>query len=163
MEKLEEDIGDYVRSKNTFESRGEVYKTVVRPAMMYGAETWAVQKAQEKKLDVAEIRMERWMSGVNKLDRIRKEIIRGATKVGEISMKVHESRLKWYGHVLRREYEYVGKRAMAMEVPGKRRDGRPKRRWLNIIRNELSERELSREGAQDRAKWRRLIRHIDPT
>ena len=25
---------------------GEVYKTVVRPAMMYGAETWAVMKAQ---------------------------------------------------------------------------------------------------------------------
>ena len=35
----------------------KVYKTVVRPAMMYGAETWAVKKAQEKKLDVAEMRM----------------------------------------------------------------------------------------------------------
>ena len=34
--------------------KGKVYKTVVRPAMMYSAETWAVKKAQEKKLDVAE-------------------------------------------------------------------------------------------------------------
>ena len=34
--------------------------------MMYGAETWAVKKAQEKKLDVAEMRMLRWMNG--KLD-----------------------------------------------------------------------------------------------
>ena len=71
--------------------------------MIYGAETWAVKKAQEKKLDVAEMRMLRWMSGVTKLDRIRNEIIRGTTKVGEISKKVQESRLKWYGHVLRRE------------------------------------------------------------
>ena len=54
------------------------------------------------------------------------ERIRGTTKVGEISKKVQESRLKWYGHVLRREDEYVGKRVMAMEVPGKRRRGRPK-------------------------------------
>ena len=69
---------------------------------MYGAETWAVKKAQEKKLDVAEMRMLRWMSGVTKLDRIRNERIRGTTKVGEISKKVQESRLKWYGHVLRR-------------------------------------------------------------
>ena len=43
MEKLEEDTGDSVRPKTAFESRGEVYKTVVRPAMMYGAETWAVK------------------------------------------------------------------------------------------------------------------------
>ena len=143
--------------------KGKVYKTVVRPAMMYGAETWAVKKAQEKKLDVAEMRMLRWMSGVTKLDRIRNERIRGTTKVGEISKKVQESRLKWYGHVLRREEEYVGKRVMAMEVPGKRRRGRPKRRWMDSIRNDLSEKELSREDTQDRAKWRSLMRNIDPT
>ena len=35
----------------------KVYKTVERPAMMYGAETWAVKKAQEKKLDVAKMTM----------------------------------------------------------------------------------------------------------
>ena len=84
-----------------------------------------MKKAQEKKLDVAEMRMLRWMSGVTKLDRIRNERIRGTTKVGEISKKVQESRLKWYGHVLRREDEYIGKRVMGMEVPGKRRRGRP--------------------------------------
>ena len=139
--------------------KGKVYKTVVRPAMMYDAETWAVKKAQEKKLDVAEMRTLRWMSAVTKLDRIRNERI---VLVGEISKKVQESRLKWYGHVLRREDEYVGKRVMGMEVPGKRRRGRPKRRCLDSIRNDLSERELSRKDAQDRSKWRHLKRHIDP-
>ena len=65
--------------------------------------------------------MLRWMSGVTKLDRIRNERIRGTTKVGEISKKVQESRLKWNGHVLRRKEEecYVGKRVVVMEVPGK--------------------------------------------
>ena len=81
MEKLEEGIRDSGRPKNKFESQGEVYKTVVRPAMTYSAETLAVKKAQEKKLDVAEMRMLRWMSGVTKLDRIRNERIRGTTVV----------------------------------------------------------------------------------
>ena len=88
-----------------------------------------MKKAQENKLDVAEMRMLRWMRGVIKLDRIRNERIRGTTKVGEIIfMKVQESRLKWYGHVhvLRREEEYVGKRVMVREVPRKRKRGRPK-------------------------------------
>ena len=103
----------------SFRVKGKVYQTVVRLAMMYGAETWAMKKAQEKKLYVAEMRMLRWMSGVTKLDRIWNERIRGTTKVGEISKKVQESRLKLYGHVLRREDECVGKRVMGMEVPGK--------------------------------------------
>ena len=107
--------------------------------------------------------MLRWMSGVTKLDRIRNERIRGTTKVGEISKKVQESRLKWYGHVLRREDEHVGKRVMGMEVPGKRRRGRPMRMWLDNIRNNLSERKFSWEDVQDRARWRRPTRHIDPT
>ena len=54
--------------------KGKLYKTVVRRAM-YGAETWSVKKAQEKKLDVSEMRMLRWMSGVTKLDRIRHDRI----------------------------------------------------------------------------------------
>ena len=114
---------------------------------MYGAETSAVKKVHEKKLDVAEMRMLRWMSGVTKLDRLRNERIRGTAKVGKISKKVQESRLKWYVHVLRREDEYVGKRVMVMEVPGERRRGRPKRRWLDNNRNDLSEGELSEEEA----------------
>ena len=53
-----------------------------------------MKKAQGKKLDVAEMRMLRWMSGVTNLDRIRNERIRRTTKVGEISKKVQETRLK---------------------------------------------------------------------
>ena len=31
--------------------------------------------------------------------------------MGEISTRVQESRLNWYGHVLRREEEYAGKKS----------------------------------------------------
>ena len=51
----------------------QVYKTIVRPAMMYGAETWAVEKAHEKKMEVAEMKMLRWMCGVTRLDTRRLE------------------------------------------------------------------------------------------
>ena len=58
--------------------------------------------------------------------------------------------MKWCGHVVRREAEYVGKRVMVMEVPGKRRRGRPKWRWLDNTKKDLSERELSREETQEK-------------
>ena len=72
--------------------------TVVGPALVYGAETWVLKKVQENKLEVAEMRMLRWVCGVTKVERIR-----DTTKVGEIATKIQEIRLKWYGNVLRRE------------------------------------------------------------
>ena len=50
-----------------------------------------------------------------------------------------------------------------MDVPGKRSRGRPKQRWLDNIKNDLSERDLSGEEAQDRVQWRRRIRIIEHT
>ena len=83
-----------------------------------------MKKARE---EVAELKMLRWMCGVTRLDKIRNEKIRGSTKVGEISKKVQERRMRWYRHVMRRDEEYVGKRVMGIEVQGSRR-GRPKKR-----------------------------------
>ena len=113
--------------------------------MVYGAEIWTVKLAREKKLDVVEMSIYKMDRGVTKLEIITHEIIRGTTNVGAIFKKLQESRLKWYGHVLRRdeEYKYVDKTVMAMNVSEKRRSGRPMRRWLDNIRNDLSERELS--------------------
>ena len=39
---------------------------------------------------------------------------------------------------------------------------RPKRRCMDSIKNDLTEKGLSGEEAQDRAAWRRLIQNIDP-
>ena len=145
--------------------KGKVYRTMVRPALVYGVETWALKKAQEKKLEVAEMRMLRWMCGVMKLNKIRNERIRGTTKVGEITKKLHERRLMWCGHVMRREEHYVGRRVTVMKVglQGRRKRGRPKRRWLDKVTDEIKEKGLSADEVYDRATWRRMSSYIDPT
>ena len=66
----------------------KVFRTVVIPALMYGAETWALKMVQEHKLDVAEMRMVRRMFGVTKLDNIRNERIRGKRTWGIIFVKI---------------------------------------------------------------------------
>ena len=66
-------------------------------ALVCGAETWALKKAQENKLEVAEMRMLRWMCGVTKLDKIRNERIRRTTKVRKNAKEFQERKLKWYG------------------------------------------------------------------
>ncbi|KAK3551343.1 hypothetical protein QTP70_015024, partial [Hemibagrus guttatus] len=81
----------------------KVYRTVVRPAMLYGLETVSLRKRQESELEVAELKMLRFSLGVTRLDRIRNEYIRGTAHVGRLVDKVRETRLRWFGHVHRRE------------------------------------------------------------
>ena len=116
-----------------------------------------------KKLEVAEMRMLRWMCGVTKLDKIRNERIRGTTKMVEITKKVQERRLQRDGHVMRREELYVGRRAMVMKVQGRRKRGRPKRRWLDKVKDDIKEKGLSADDVYDRVPWRRMSSYIDPT
>ena len=75
--------------------KGKVNRTVVRPAMLYGAETWATTKRQESRIEVNEMRMLRWMCGVTRKDKIRNKHIRGTTKVVQASRKITERRLKF--------------------------------------------------------------------
>ena len=61
--------------------KGMVYKTMVRPDLLYGAETWATTRGQEARLEVNEMRMQTWMCGVTRRDKIRNELIRGTTRL----------------------------------------------------------------------------------
>ena len=66
--------------------------------------------------------------------------------MGEISKKMQESRLKWWACIEKRR-RMRRQESDGVKMPGGRRRGRPKRRWLDSIRNDLSERELSGEDA----------------
>ena len=77
-----------------------------------------------------------------------------------------ERRLKWYGHVMRREEQCVGRRAMVMKVArlqGSRKRGRPRKRWFEKVKDDIKEKGLSADDVYDRATWRRMSSYIDPT
>ena len=83
----------------------KVYSSVVRPAIMYGLEAVAITKKQVEEMEVAEMKMLRFATGVTRKDKIRNEYIRGTVKAERFGMKMREGRLKWYGHVMRRDKE----------------------------------------------------------
>ncbi|XP_050511752.1 uncharacterized protein LOC126887900, partial [Diabrotica virgifera virgifera] len=114
--------------------KGKFYKTAIRPAMMYGTECWAVKKKEEQRMHVAEMRMLRWMSGVTKKDKIRNEYIRGSLGVAPIDAKMREHRLRWFGHVQRRDVNHPIRRIAEVQIPGRSRRGRPKKTWGEAIR-----------------------------
>ena len=56
--------------------KGKVYRTVIRPVIMYGSETWAMRKEDEKMMETAEMKMLRLTTGITKLDKVKNEVTR---------------------------------------------------------------------------------------
>ena len=131
-------------------------------AMMYGMEATPIKKVNEKRMNMAEMKMLRWMSGVTRRDSIPNTRIRGTVEVAELSKKVQKARLRWYGHVLRRDEEVVERRMMDMEVHGRRGRGRPKTRWKDSIAADVREKQLDLGMVHNRNDWRQLIKNSDP-
>ena len=92
--------------------------------MAYGLEMVAVTKKQVKEIEVEEMKMLRFAMRVTKKDKIRNKYIRGTIEVERLGMKMKEGTLRWYGHVMRRDQEYVGKSVMEIELPEKKKRGR---------------------------------------
>ena len=126
--------------------------------MVYGLETIAVTKKQVEEMEVAEMKMVRFSMGVMRKDKIRNEYIRSTVKVERLGMKMKEGRLRWYGHVMRREQEYVGRKMMEMVLPGKRKRGKPKRRFLDIVKKDIGEVGARETDVENRTVWRNMIR-----
>ena len=131
---------------------------MVRPAMVYGLETVAVTKKQVEEMEVAEMKMFRFAMGVTRKDKITNKYIRATVKVERLGMKMREDRLRWYGHVMRRDQEYVGRKMIEMELLGKRKRGRPKRRFLNLVKEDMGEVGAKETDVEDTTVWRKMIR-----
>ena len=53
--------------------------------------------------------------------------------MGTFGEKTREARLRWYGHLRRKDDGYIGRRMLRMELPGKRKRGWPKRRFMDVM------------------------------
>ena len=129
---------------------------------MYRLETVAVTKKQVEEMEIAEMKMLRFAMEVTRKDKIRNEHIGNTVKVKRLGMKMREGRLRWYGHVMRRDQEYVGRKMMEMELPGKRKRGRPKRRFLDVVKEDMREVGAKVTDVEDRKMWRMMIRCCHP-
>ncbi|KAL6516422.1 hypothetical protein OROGR_019727 [Orobanche gracilis] len=142
--------------------KGKFYRTAIRPTLLYGTECWAVKQCHVQKMNVAEMRMLRWMCGHTKKDRLRNEVIREKVRVASIEDKMMENRLRWFGHVRRRHVDAPVRRLESWGtiniVKGR---GRPKKTWIKLIENDMRFLGIGESMAMERQIWKERIRVVD--
>ena len=75
-----------------------------------------------------------------------------------LGIKMREGRLRWYGHVMRRDQEYIGRRVMEMELLEKRKRGRLKRRFPDVVKEDMGEVDAAEKDIENRMLWRNMTR-----
>ena len=88
----------------------------MRSNMLYGSETWPVRKENEAALQQAVMRMVRWMCNVKVKDRVPSKELRERLGIDDIILILQQNRLRWYGHLLRKEDTDWVKKCMEYEV-----------------------------------------------
>ena len=151
-----------MRLTDASQVEGEIYKSVIRPVVLYGSDCWAVTKMDEKRLHEAEMRILRWMCGMTRMDKARNECTRGRLKVAPVTEKVKGNRLSWYGHVQRRDETHVSKGVMNINVDGWRGRRKPKKRGMDCVKNNIEEKGVSDSTTVDRTPCKKKTCCTDP-
>ncbi|BHF69306.1 hypothetical protein SprV_0301235000 [Sparganum proliferum] len=141
----------------------EMYKAVILPTLLYGAETWTVYTTQARRLNHFHLSCLRRILRLNWQDRIPDTDVLERTGILSIYAMLRQIQLRWSGHLVRMDDEQLPKRLFYGDVAtGSGRQGRPIRRYKNTLKSSLKHLQINptnwEELALDRPTWRRTVK-----
>ena len=131
----------------SFKTRGRVYSSCVRSAMLHASETWPLTKPNLQHLQRNDRAMIKLICNVRPQDIV--------TNRSNELLAWHWG-LRWYGHVERSNGAV--KTAIHIQVEGKRGPGRPKMTWKQLTERNCRESKRSAINPHDRNMWRSGVR-----
>ena len=137
-------------------TRINLIRTYVWSSLLYGAESWTIDKEMEKKISAAEMWFYRRMLKVSWTKRVTNtEILRRVGNPDRLLDVIRSRQLKFLGHVLRADG--VEKLSLTGKIEGKRDRGRQRTKYLDQFGISITHCDFIR-GSYDRDNWREMIR-----
>ena len=141
-----------------------IYKTLIRPILIYSAETWVLTEKDKQTLAVFERKVLRSIfKGIKEGNFWRKrtnlEIYR-CFKEPDVIKTIAIQRIKWAGHVIRMDDSSTTKKIFLAKPITTRVRGRPKLRWIDCIEKDFEILKVNnwKSTAKNRAAWGKLLR-----
>ena len=142
----------------------KAYTTLIRPAVLYGSETWCLTTAAENKLNCFERKILRRIFGPHRDEngyrrRMNHELQQMFNKPSIVGM-YKANRMRWVGHLERMNDSRAAKIIYKGGMEGKRLPGRPKGRWKDAVVGDLRKVKEDIRNAQNRGKWRKICEAV---
>jgi len=143
--------------------KGLLYRVCVQSVLVYGSETWPMKREDEQRVLRTERMMVRWMCGVSLREKIPSDELIERLGISSVLEIISRGRLRWFGHVERKEDNDWVKACQNFVVPGKVGVGRKRRTWKECVEKDMKSKGLTVEDAQDRVIWRWRVLGKRPT
>ena len=145
------------------------FRTLVVPVLAYGCETWKMNKADNKMLNIFQNKCLRKILRVRWEDHTSTEELLAIEKANDKPLRNEVKKRKWkmIGHILREDRNNITSVAMTWEPEGKRKRGRLKTTWRRTVekeRNKIGWRswEEARMAAANQEKWKKSVKAYVP-
>ena len=146
----------------SYKTRGHVYSSCVRSAMLLASETCALTKMNLQRLQRNDRAMIRQICSIKPEDvaRVRSSELLAKLQLEDLNLILRERRLRWFGHVERSSGAI--RTAYDMQIDGKRGGGggagRPTQTWKKLTEKDCREWKLTTVDPQERSTWRSGVR-----
>lgn len=162
----------YYALNNTFIKKKEitkktkitVYKTIFKPILIYGSESWVLTKQLKSNIQAVEMKYLRGVKNITRKDRIRNEVTREELGVEPILKSIQRQQLRWFGHIIRMDMERTTRKIWATRVQQKRGRGRPKKTWDKEVAESLRQMGLKwiegKREAENRNEWAKRLKNL---
>nr|VZI42988.1 unnamed protein product [Spirometra erinaceieuropaei] len=140
-----------------------MYKAVILPTLLYGAETLTVYTKQARRLNHFHLSCLRRILRLNWQDRIPDTDVLERTGIVSIYTMLRQMQMRWGGHLVRMDDERLPQRLLYGDVAtGSRRQGDQIRRYKDTLKSCLKQLQINpinwEELVLDRPTWRGKVK-----
>jgi hypothetical protein len=147
-----------------FTLKNVLYKTLIRPVLMYGSWSWPLSKKDENLLQIFERRILIRIYGPTNEGGIWR--IRYSNELSKLYNEpdtvrvIKIGRLRWLGQLFRMQQLDPWRKLTLHQPESIRRVGKPRERWLESVETDLRKMAIKnwRRKTQDREQWRTILK-----